>query len=181
MLTGWALRSWRLKTCQDIFVLSVNIIYKIFAASPILCHVACKSEMCTPQFHRHKHSIVSWIRWKGGLNPKLCPGPSMGKLLTSLPVLPFLSVLKACISCRDCVHIHTLLAFAFPLPHCLALACAQNDVMVAVCIFQSHLTGFMFVQAIVTREGSEGKHIFSFLRGLSKGASQKTLLSHELF
>lgn len=80
----------------------------------------------------------------------------MGKLLTSLPVLAFLSVLKACISCRDCVHIHTLLAFAFPLPHCLALACARNDVMVAVCICQSHLTCFMFVQAIVTREGSRG-------------------------
>lgn len=97
----------------------------------------------------------------------------MGKLLTSLPMLPFLYVLKACINGRDCVHIHTLLAFAFPLPHCLAVACARNDVMVAVCICQSHLTAFMFVQAIVTLEGSQGKHIFSCLKGQSKSSSQK--------
>lgn len=49
-----------------------------------------------------------------------------------------------------CTHLHAP-RFCIPLPHCLALACALNDVMVAVCICQSHLTGFMFVQAIVTR------------------------------
>lgn len=118
----------------------------------------------------HKTIVINILLYpeyaeKGGCTPNSAPGPSMGKLLTSLPVLAFLPVLEACISCRDCVHIYTLLAFAFPLPHCLALACARNDVMVAVCICQSHLTCFMFVQAIVTREGSQGKHIFSCLKG----------------
>lgn len=153
------------KTCLDSYFLNLWILFRNgwpHLLNPFIFYAILKG--APPQVDCHKHSVVPWIRWKGGLHPKLCPGPSMGKLLTSLPVLAFLSVLKACISCRDCVHIHTLLAFAFPLPHCLALACARNDVMVAVCICQSHLTCFMFVQAIVTLEGSRGKHIFSCLK-----------------
>lgn len=37
-------------------------------------------------------------------------------------------------------------------PHCLAVTCAQNDVMGAVCLWQLHLTCFIFVQATVTRK-----------------------------
>lgn len=46
--------------------------------------------------------------------------PSMGKQFTSLPLLAFLCVLKACICCRVCVPFHTFLSFALTHRCCLA-------------------------------------------------------------
>lgn len=83
--------------------------------------------------------------------PVLLSVPSMGKELTSLPLLAFLCVLKACICCRVCVPFHTFLSFALT-PRCCLAATTQNDVMVSVCQWQLHLTCFIFVQAIVRRK-----------------------------
>lgn len=49
--------------------------------------------------------------------------------------------------------------------HCSAATCAQSDVMGPGCLWRSHLTCFIFVQAAVTRKGSRGKRIFSCLKG----------------
>lgn len=84
--------------------------------------------------------------------PVLHRVPSMGKPLTSLPLLAFLCVLKACICCRVCVLFHTFLSFALTLRRCLAATCTQNDVMGSLCQWQLHLTCFIFVQAIVRRK-----------------------------
>lgn len=102
---------------------------------------------------------------KGGCTPVFSHSLSMGKQLTSLPMLVLLCVLKACTGRLVCVLFFTFLCFALTLHTASSASCAQDDVMGTVCLRRLNVTCFIFVQATVTRKAVSVKHL-----PLSKGS-----------
>lgn len=117
---------------------------------------------------------------KGGCTPVFSHSLSMGKQLTSLPMLVLLCVLKACTGRLVCVLFFTFLCFALTLHTASPASCAQDDVMGTVCLRRLNVTCFIFVQATVTRK-AVSVNASSPAERVSDSSAQQTLLSHKLF
>lgn len=117
---------------------------------------------------------------RGGCTPVFSHSLSMGKQLTSLPMLVLLCVLKACTGRLVCVLFFTFLCFALTLHTASPASCAQDDVMGTVCLRRLNVTCFIFVQATVTRK-AVSVNASSPAERVSDSSAQQTLLSHKLF
>lgn len=117
------------------------------------------SRICTFTTLAARHSFIV-------INMPFCPEDvEKGDIAHCTPVFPIVSLWEsswhhcACWLYSVCTKhrmpgLFTLphvLSFAPHSSHCSAVTCAQNDVM-GMCLWQLHLTCFIFVQATVTRK-----------------------------
>lgn len=99
------------------------------------------------------HSALNML--KRGLllaAPQFFPQPLDGKVADIIAHVGFSLCAQSMHRLQGLCTLPHVPLLCFHSSRCLAVTCAQNDVMGTACLWQLHLTCFIFVQATVTRK-----------------------------